>query len=117
VTNTLRPIGLSIAALLLSAAAFAGEPDAKIARTFKAKCATCHGADGKADTVMGKKSKIPDFSTDAWQKGITDDQIKKSITGGVKKPGKEEMDAFGEKLSAEQIDGLVSLIRGLPGKK
>jgi mono/diheme cytochrome c family protein len=86
------------------------EVDKKIVRTWKAKCASCHGAEGKADTETGKKGKIPDFSTAAWQKSKTDDQIKAAIENGAKKEG-AEMDPFKDKLDAASVDGLVQYIR------
>ncbi len=96
---------------LIAASAHA-EVDAKIVRTFKAKCASCHGVEGKGDTETGKKAKLPDFTTAAWQKSKTDAQIKSTIENGAKKDG-NEMDPYKDKLSAEQIDGLVQYIRSL----
>ena len=99
-------------ALMLIGASARAEVDAKIVRTWKAKCASCHGAGGKADTDTGQKAKIPDFSTAAWQKSKTDAQIKTAIENGTKK-GDAEMDPYKDKLSAEQIDGLVQYVRSL----
>ncbi len=96
---------------LASTTAFA-DVDPKIVRTWKAKCAACHGADGKADTESGKKAKIPDMTKPEWQKGKTDDQIKASIENGIKKDGKE-MEPFKDKLTPEQITGLIAYIRTL----
>ena len=98
-----------LAVLLIGAAARA-EVDAKIVKTWKAKCASCHGVDGKAETETGKKAKISDFSKADWQKGKTDAQIKAAIENGTKK-GDAEMDPYKDKLSPEQIDGLVAYIR------
>src|SRR6266852_8349982 len=64
-------VAASILALSLPAASFAGDP----AETFKSKCSSCHGEDGKAQTKMGKKEKIPDFTTDKFQSGLTDAKI------------------------------------------
>jgi cytochrome c6 len=47
------------AAVLLSASTRA---DDKSAATYKAKCATCHGADGKGDTPAGKSTKVRSFA-------------------------------------------------------
>ena len=90
------------------------EPGTKTVRTWKAKCASCHGVDGKGDTDPGKKLGLPDMTTAAWQKTVTDDQMKKSITNGIKRADKPEgMDAYAETLSVEQIGELASLVRGL----
>jgi mono/diheme cytochrome c family protein len=111
--------GAAIAGLLLSAAgpASAAEPDAKTTRTWKAKCASCHGVDGKAKTEMGKKLDIPDFTTKEWQKKVSDETMRKSISEGVKREGKAEgMEAYKEKLDAAQIDGMIAIVRGLAAK-
>lgn len=49
----------------------------------KNKCATCHGADGKGDTKMGKSKGVTDMTTAEWQKNHTDQQIIDSILKGV----------------------------------
>ncbi len=99
-------------ALMLIGAAARAEVDAKIVRTWKAKCASCHGADGKADTDTGKKAKIPNFASADWQKSKTDAQIKTAIENG-KKTDAAEMDPYKDKLAPEQIDGLVQYVRSL----
>ena len=96
----------------LAAGSARAEADAKIVRTWKAKCASCHGVDGKGDTETGKKAKLPDFTKADWQKGKTDAQIKSAIENGAKKDG-NEMDPYKDKLSPEQIDGLVAFVRTL----
>ena len=100
-----------IAGLICAASAHA-EVDAKIVRTWKAKCASCHGVDGKGNTEIGKKAKISDFTKRDWQKSKTDAQLKTAIENGVKKDG-AEMDPYKDKLDAAQIDGLVKYIRKL----
>ncbi|MDP1829658.1 MAG: c-type cytochrome [Archangium sp.] len=91
------------------------EPDKKIERVWKAKCGSCHGADGKAATTKGKKMKMNDLSTRAWQASKTDAQIKKVINDGVKeeKDGvTKEMDGYSD-LGAEQLEALVKYVRWL----
>ncbi|MFZ3262780.1 MAG: cytochrome c [Terriglobales bacterium] len=74
---------------------------------FKAKCAMCHGANGSADTVMGKNMKIRDFSSPEVQKQ-SDAELESIIS-----KGKGKMPAYDGKLSKDQIDGLVKWIRTL----
>ena len=112
----------ALAASLAAGAAFAGdapaEPDKKTERLWKAKCSSCHGMDGKAQTAKGKEMKVADYSTPAWQKGRDDAQLKKAIVEGVKaeKDGvKQEMEGYGD-LKADQVDALISYIRWI-GKK
>lgn len=108
----MRIARMTLLAVLFTAAASRAEVDAKIVKTWKAKCASCHGADGKAETDTGKKAKIADFTKADWQKSKTDAQIKSAIENGAKKEG-QEMDPYKDKLSPEQIDGLVQYVRSL----
>ena len=106
-------IGLAISGSALAA----GPPDAKTVRLWKSKCASCHGADGKGDTDQGKKMKVGNMATAAFQKSATDDQLKKAILNGVKteKDGvKKAMDGYKDELTPEQVDALVQFIRALP---
>lgn len=106
--------GLGAGVLLAVGGPASAEVDAKIQKTWKAKCASCHGPDGKAATEMGKKLGIPDMTAADWQKKNSDDTMKKSISEGLKRDGKAEgMDPFKDKLTPEQIDGLVALVRTL----
>ncbi len=77
------------------------------AATFKAKCAMCHGADGKGDTPVGKKMGIRDLTSPDVQKMSDDDLI--TITT----KGKNKMPAYENKLSAAQIKDIVTYIRQL----
>jgi mono/diheme cytochrome c family protein len=98
---------LRVAALtcLFAASAWA---DDDIPAVWKAKCASCHGEDGKAQTKTGKKEKIDDMTVAEWQSEWTDEKIKKVINEGAKDT---KMKAFNKKLTPEQIDGLVKHIR------
>jgi len=105
----------ALAAALVSLGARAAV-DKKTERTWKAKCASCHGADGKGKTDQGKKLKISDYTSAAWQKSKTDDELKKAIAEGVsrEKDGvKQEMQGYKDALPAEQIDQLVAYVRSL----
>ena len=72
------------------------------AATYKAKCAMCHGADGK-----GGKMGTRDFAS-AEVKAETDAQLTDIIT-----KGKGKMPAYDGKLKADEIKGLVAYIRSL----
>ena len=107
---------LAIGTLVSIATPARGEVDKKIERTWKSKCASCHGTAGKGDTEMGKKFGIADYTKPEWQKGKTDADIKKAILDGVnreKNGKKQEMDPYKEKLDGPTVDALVALIRGL----
>ncbi|MFM2152213.1 MAG: hypothetical protein RL199_648 [Pseudomonadota bacterium] len=98
------------ALLALSAGAVRAE---EIAPVWTKQCKSCHGADGKGDTEMGKKSKAEDLTTAAWQGRMTDAKIRNAIENGVPKT---KMKAYKEKLSPEQIDALVTYVRSLKAK-
>jgi mono/diheme cytochrome c family protein len=100
-----------------SAPAFAGDP--RTERAWRAKCAACHGDDGKGQTEQGKKMGIRDMTGAEWQKSVTDDAMRKAINEGVKRDvggKKQEMEAFAGKLRPDQVDALVVYVRGLGNK-
>lgn len=74
---------------------------------FKAKCAACHGPDGKGETSMGKMMKLRDMSSEDVQKQ-TDAALTDIVTNG-----KGKMPAYKGKLSDDQIKQLVGFIRTL----
>ena len=74
---------------------------------FKAKCAMCHGADGKGDTGMGKTLKLRDLGS-AEVQGQSDADLTSIITNG-----KGKMPKYDGKLSKDQIAEIVKFIRTL----
>jgi cytochrome c6 len=80
---------------------------ADAAADYKAKCATCHGPDGKGDTAMGKSMKIKDLASADVQK-----QSDADLTTIIEK-GKKPMPGYEGKLTKDQIDGLVKYVRWL----
>ncbi len=79
------------------------------AATFKAKCAMCHGADGKGSPT-GLKMGAHDFTSADVQKQ-TDAQLTEIIT-----KGKAKMPAYDGKLKDTEIKDLVAYIRSLAKK-
>ncbi len=123
-TRTIRCFRMLLAggtlatALLLGGSPAYAQPakDPKADRLWRARCAGCHGDDGKGQTEQGKKMGIADMTTAAFQKGLTDDQIGKSILDGIKreKGGKQqEMEPQKDKLRPDQLQLLVAYVRGL----
>ena len=74
-------------------------------------CASCHGATGKADTKMGTKLKLKDYSDAKVQAALTDDAMLKATLEGVKVDGKEKMKPYADKLSPADAKAIVGLIR------
>ena len=77
------------------------------ADTFKAKCAMCHGADGKGETGMGKTLKLRDMGS-AEVQSQSDADLANIITNG-----KNKMPKYDGKLTKDQIGDLVRFIRTL----
>jgi cytochrome c6 len=101
-------LGVIFAArLLMPNVSFADEASEKL---YKAKCAACHGPDGKGETAMGKANKLRDLASADVQKQ-SDSDLTTIITAG-----KNKMPAYGKSLSADQIKGLVGYVRGLAKK-
>ncbi|HZQ94246.1 MAG TPA: cytochrome c [Candidatus Sulfotelmatobacter sp.] len=94
---------LLAAGLIAMCAAPAMAQDA--AATYKAKCAMCHGPDGK-----GGKMGTRDFAAPEVQKQSDAD------LAGVIANGKGKMPKYGEKLKEGEIKDLVTYIRGLAKK-
>ena len=86
------------------------KPDKKTKRLFEAKCATCHGDDGRAKTELGEEMGIADMTKAAYWKDLTLEGARKSVLEGMKRTyqGKEqEMKPFKDRLTADQVDALV----------
>jgi cytochrome c6 len=98
------------AALLISFSFAAVAHADGVPEIWKAKCKSCHGEDGKADTKSGKKEKINDMTVASWQSEWTDAKMKTIIMDGSK--DNKKMKPFKDKLSAEEVDGLIKHIRG-----
>lgn len=103
--------------MLLGATMAHAAPDAKTQRTWRAKCASCHGEDGKGATDQGRKLAVSDLTTREWQARFTDAQLRAAVENGLKRTTKagvaQEMDGYKSKLQADQIDALVALMRAL----
>ena len=107
----MKSIAILIAAavLVLGVASARADDDDELGQdTFNNKCATCHGKDGKAKTEMGLKLKTRDLTQkDSW-KTITDATIEKQVRNGT---ADQNMPAFAEKLSAEEIKAVIKYVR------
>jgi mono/diheme cytochrome c family protein len=77
---------------------------------YKAKCAACHGADGKG-TAAGKKMGAPEFSSPAVQKASDEDLADFIENGG---PQKKASHAFANKgVSAADANKLAAYVKTL----
>jgi cytochrome c6 len=80
---------------------------ADAAATYKAKCASCHGADGSGGTAAGKALKARDLRSAEVQKQ-SDAQLYEIIA-----KGKGKMPAFEKTLGADTCKALVAYVRTL----
>lgn len=77
---------------------------------FKARCARCHGEDGKGKT----KAAPPDLTDPKTQASLTDADIVKTITNGRKGT---LMVGWKGKLSTEEISAVAAYVRSLGRSK
>jgi len=104
-----KTLRIAIIASCFAATAWADD----IPGLWKAKCASCHGEDGKAQTKTGKKEKINDMTTADFQTKFSDDAMRKVILEGSKDNNK--MKPFKGKISDADVDGLIKHIRSFKG--
>jgi mono/diheme cytochrome c family protein len=91
-------------ALMFACAAWA-QGDAK--DVYLDKCSVCHGADGTAKTVKGRKLKMSDVHQTVSKQSEAD--MIAIVTNGKG----SDMDGFSKDLSADQIKAIVQYYRGL----
>ena len=75
---------------------------------YSKNCASCHGRDGRSKTFKAKLNHARNISEPEWQERVSDERIFNSIMNG-----KGKMPAYGKKLSEQEIDALVTYVRGL----
>jgi len=106
--------GMTMAAAALAVIALLSAPakadNAAAEATYKAKCAMCHGPDGKGETATGKAMKVKDFSSEEVQK-MSDEDLSGAITGG-----KGKMPPY-KTLTPDQVKDLVAYVRAFGKKK
>jgi mono/diheme cytochrome c family protein len=113
-TGTTEPKSIAARLFLLLAIGFgafgsvcaaAADGDTNI---FLTHCAPCHGADGRARTPAARKLNVKDLT----QSKLPDAEIKRQIVDGRRDPaGKQQMPAFGDKLTDKQITALIAQVK------
>jgi mono/diheme cytochrome c family protein len=83
-------------------------PARTAAELYSRNCASCHGRDGQAKTLKAKLNHARNLADPEWQARVGDERIFNSIMNG-----KGKMPAYSKKLSAQEIDSLVSYVRSL----
>jgi mono/diheme cytochrome c family protein len=83
------------------------------AQVYRRYCVSCHGTDGKSKTSKGKFSHARDLTDPDWQADVSDERIFNSIMNGRNVRG--NMPPFGQKLKEDELNSLVTFVRGLKG--
>jgi mono/diheme cytochrome c family protein len=110
----MKPGSLLVAVLwgtLLVRPAAAGAP---VAENYTKNCAGCHGADGRAQTRLGRKTGAKDLTDrdGAGRRSVA--ELIAIIRDGRKDPdGTERMEPFGERFTAPEIAELAAYVRRL----
>jgi cytochrome c6 len=78
------------------------------AALYAKNCASCHGRDGGAKTFKARINRARKLNDMEWQNSVSDERIFNSIING-----KGKMPAYAKKLSEQEIDSLVTYVRGL----
>jgi cytochrome c len=97
-------ISLAMITMTTTIPTVSAAPD--VAAIYTAKCAKCHGSDGRGVEKYKKKG-VKDFTDAQWQKTRSDAQFTASVSNGKG----EVMPAWKAKLSAEEIKSLVGFVR------
>lgn len=93
------------AALIHSAPVAMASSEAASPRTlYIQNCARCHGANGKAQTELGKKLEAEDLTAST----ASTSKIIRTVTNG-----RDDMPSFGKKLTKAQIASLAGYVRSL----
>ena len=98
---------ITVSLALAASAAFA--EDVKV--NWEKNCQKCHGADGKGETMQGKKLKVKDYTDPKVQASFKDEEAIKITKEGKKEGDKNLMPKFGDKLSDQEIKDLVAYVR------
>jgi cytochrome c6 len=77
------------------------------ATTYKTKCASHHGPDGKGNTAVAKALAVRDFSSPEVQKETDAELI------AITQNGRNKMPGYAKSLKPDQIKDLVAYIRDL----
>jgi mono/diheme cytochrome c family protein len=82
---------------------------------YQRRCSSCHGADGKGDTAIGKKKGLRPLGSPEVQ-ALTDSELASKIAEGGAEGDRQH--AFRDKgLSDEDVSEIVIFVRALARRK
>jgi len=82
-------------------------PSARVKMLFRARCAECHGENGRGTSVRQLSPEIPDFTDVKWQAARSDSQLRHSILEGKG----AAMPSMRTELADREVDQMVVQIR------
>lgn len=100
-------IAAIVAVLLFATPAYAQSAGEKV---YKAKCVSCHGADGAGATPVGKATKAPNLCSEEAKKA------KDAEWQEIAVKGKNKMPSFAKKLTEAEIKDVIAYMRSLCSK-
>lgn len=96
-----------LAVLCLAATGLRAQDVASGEKVYKAKCASCHGPDGKGETAAGKATKARDLCS-ADVKKETDAEWTEIVV-----KGKNKMPPYDKKISDAEVKDVIAYMRSL----
>ncbi len=96
-----------VAVMCLAGASLRAQDTASGEKVFKAKCASCHGPDGKGETAAGKATKARDICSDDVKK-----ESDAAWTDIITK-GKNKMPSYTGKISDSDVKDVIAYMRSL----
>lgn len=107
-TRVRQALFVIVLAVVATEATGQGPPSAK--EMYAARCAFCHGPDGKGDGPTGASLRPPptNFSNPEFWKTATTESVSQAIVAG--KP-QTAMMPFGSMLSTGEVDALVAYLK------
>jgi mono/diheme cytochrome c family protein len=101
-------IGIAMVAVLCVAGSAAHAQDkANGEKVYKAKCTSCHGADGKGETAAGKATKIRSICSDEARKETDQSWV------DIVVKGKNKMPKYDKKITDADVKDVIAYMRSL----
>jgi mono/diheme cytochrome c family protein len=98
---------VAVAVLCLAGSLVMAQDKANGEKVYKAKCASCHGPDGKGETAAGKVTKARDICS-AEVKKETDAAWTDIIV-----KGKDKMPSYDKKITDADVKDVIAYMRSL----
>jgi mono/diheme cytochrome c family protein len=98
---------VAVAVLCLAGGVVSAQDKANGEKVYKAKCAICHGPDGKGEMATGKTTKARD---------ICSDEVKKETDAAwtdIIVKGKNKMPSYDKKITDAEIKDVIAYMRSL----